>query len=370
MTYYLRLCAAAAWTAVLLGGCERSTTELDQGSEDAGPPGLDRAAQAEALALIQDDLNTPVVTAQQALAEAAADGEIHPDELWASLPEGSLQLEWWYAERGYLRLEESEWGPALRLTEAGQAFLGSDADWFTPHASDSPTMSCRAAGTATSALCTAAIRYETRTRDGVELSGPGVAAADALLEASFVPGQGWTVESLEAMDRPPRYASAIAVFGSTQAAQLAQEEYEAAINVRLEQAAQAELDAMEQSGAAHVAERVAGQPVTAVETRAPPARAAVITAPQIRTRPSAAQMSALYPQRALDRGLSGRTDLSCVVDTQGMLQECQVTAETPPAEGFAPAAIRAAPYFRLTPRTVDGRPEASRVSFSISWTPQ
>ncbi|MDZ4690189.1 hypothetical protein [Terricaulis sp.] len=80
----------------------------------------------------------------------------------------------------------------------------------------------------------------------------------------------------------------------------------------------------------------------------------VITAPQQPTwsrTPSARRLSALYPERALDRGREGEARLACVVQDRGVL-DCDRVSETP--GGFGPAALRVARSFRHTDTLADG----------------
>lgn len=80
----------------------------------------------------------------------------------------------------------------------------------------------------------------------------------------------------------------------------------------------------------------------------------VVTAPRrpvwART-PSARRLSALYPERALERGREGEARLHCVVEAGGTL-DCERLSETP--GGFGPAALRVARTLRHAPRLADG----------------
>lgn len=83
--------------------------------------------------------------------------------------------------------------------------------------------------------------------------------------------------------------------------------------------------------------------------------------------PSARRLSALYPERALDRGREGQAQLTCIVEQRGTL-DCDRVSETP--GGFGPAAIRVARTFRHAETLPNGQsaigtPVNLRVVFRI-----
>lgn len=92
-----------------------------------------------------------------------------------------------------------------------------------------------------------------------------------------------------------------------------------------------------------------------------------ITNPTFLQRPSGRDFARYFPERALQRGESGRVVLDCVVAADGRVG-CNVLEESPAGWGFGDASLRAAQHFRVAPATTDGRPTSGgRLRVPMTW---
>lgn len=76
-----------------------------------------------------------------------------------------------------------------------------------------------------------------------------------------------------------------------------------------------------------------------------------IANPHWRRRP--ADLARYYPRRAMDAGVEGLVELSCLVETDGRLT-CAVLSETPPSWRFGEAALAIARDHRMEPAMREG----------------
>lgn len=84
--------------------------------------------------------------------------------------------------------------------------------------------------------------------------------------------------------------------------------------------------------------------------------APVISRPDWIKMPGAREFERFFPARPREGGISGSATLACLVAADGTVGSCEVIKETPGNMGFGKAALKLAPYFRMKPQLVDGKP--------------
>jgi protein TonB len=106
-----------------------------------------------------------------------------------------------------------------------------------------------------------------------------------------------------------------------------------------------------------------------IGTVTPPPGPTMIKNPDWVSRPTAAQLGRVYPDRAVDKDVSGAATLLCGVAADGSMVGCTVIDEAPKGWRFGQAALAAARYFKMSPRTVDGQVvEGAKVRIPIVFT--
>lgn len=93
--------------------------------------------------------------------------------------------------------------------------------------------------------------------------------------------------------------------------------------------------------------------------------APLITTPQWITRP--ANPERFYPRAAFMRGVEGRVELACFVETDGLLN-CEIESETPEGQGFGDAALALARAHVMRPAIENGAPVRARYRMIVPFT--
>lgn len=88
------------------------------------------------------------------------------------------------------------------------------------------------------------------------------------------------------------------------------------------------------------------------------AQAQKVVNPDWLEKPSGADIAEHFPKLAQMLSIEGRALVACEVSAKGLLDRCSVVSEVPVGLGFGPAAQVLAKTFKMTPKTVDGKPVA------------
>ncbi|HEX3916435.1 MAG TPA: TonB family protein [Caulobacteraceae bacterium] len=91
------------------------------------------------------------------------------------------------------------------------------------------------------------------------------------------------------------------------------------------------------------------------------------TNPDWLVRPTADEVSRVYPANAARDGVNGRAVLACDADEEGYLTDCVVESETPAGAGFGNAALEMTAYMRMKPATQYGVPTRAPVVIPVGF---
>lgn len=86
-------------------------------------------------------------------------------------------------------------------------------------------------------------------------------------------------------------------------------------------------------------------------------------------KPTAENISRVYPSAAAENLVAGKVVLGCTADEDGYLKDCLVLSETPKDQGFGNAALEVTAYMRMQPATDYGVPVRSNVRVPLTFSP-
>jgi hypothetical protein len=90
-------------------------------------------------------------------------------------------------------------------------------------------------------------------------------------------------------------------------------------------------------------------------------------ADEVRSRPSDAELLAVWPATAAARKLPGDAIAACKANLAGELSDCRIMVQRPAKAGFGDALLSLAPKYRLQPAAAGVRPPLADVLISASW---
>lgn len=112
-------------------------------------------------------------------------------------------------------------------------------------------------------------------------------------------------------------------------------------------------------------DRVVDTPAVNQPPAVQPEPPAVISRPNWIRQPTGEQLARVFPDRALQRDVAGTASLNCLVEVSGRVTDCRITGETPGGYGFGRAAQSVSRYFQISPQTVNGAAQGSRVVINM-----
>jgi hypothetical protein len=84
--------------------------------------------------------------------------------------------------------------------------------------------------------------------------------------------------------------------------------------------------------------------------------------------PKAGDFATTTTPAAWKYGKPGSAVMNCLVGRLGTTYDCMVTYQEPMGKGFGAMVLRLAPYFKLKPATVAGKPVPAAVNFPFRLT--
>lgn len=192
-----------------LGACSdpANPSRADAEPTPAGAAQIDPKLLAEVDGRVKQAIDIVPQAMIERLANASAGGRAYGQDLVLRVDESSsVNLDGWYAARGFTELAGAAYGGALwALTELGSQFVVQRGEgWLVAKRGAEPKVACRSGASITQSVCEVAIPYTVSASSaGEQMLGKVAPFGFSLTALATATPGGWELTDLRADDETP-----------------------------------------------------------------------------------------------------------------------------------------------------------------------